>query len=88
MPIETTDWRIKKNFWEVRGCYMKDRHGDPDRDFEAYAVALADGHSAEEILDAVCAMTFSAIGKGGNYPHIPPLAKFLTSLPAPVRIAA
>jgi len=37
MPIETTDWRIKKSFWEMQGCYMQDRHGDPDRDFEAYA---------------------------------------------------
>jgi hypothetical protein len=88
MPIETTDWRIKKNFWEVRRCYMKDRHGDVDRDLEAYAVALADGHSAEEILDAACAMTFSAIDKGGVYPWIPELAKFLTSLPPPDRIAA
>jgi hypothetical protein len=88
MPIETTDWRTRKTFWELRSVYMKDRHGDVDRDLEAYAVALADGHSAEEILDAACAMTFSAIDKGGVYPWIPELAKFLTSLPPPDRIAA
>jgi hypothetical protein len=60
---------------------MKDRVGDPDRDFEAYAIALADGHPHEEILHAAVRMTCSAIGMGGHHPHIPPLAKFLTSLP-------
>jgi hypothetical protein len=39
----------------------------------------------EEILDAAVRMTGSACGKGGHYPHIPELAKFLTSLPPPVR---
>jgi hypothetical protein len=75
------EWQYKRNFWQVRRVYMKDRVGDPDRDFEAYAIALADGHSHKEILDAAVRMTCSAIGMGGHYPHIPPLAKFLTSLP-------
>jgi hypothetical protein len=38
----------------------------------------------EEILDAAVRMTGSACGKGGHYPHIPELAKFLTSLPPPL----
>jgi hypothetical protein len=88
MPIETTDWRTRKTFWELRSVYMKDRHGDVDRDLEAYAVALADGHTHEEILDAAMTVTFSAIGKGGRYPDIPALAKLLASLPPPARIAA
>ena len=78
---EPPEWQNKRNFWRVRRVYLKDRVGDPDRDFEAYVIALADGHSHEEILDAAMRMTWSAIGKGGHDPHIPELAKFLTSLP-------
>jgi hypothetical protein len=40
--------------------------------------------SPEEILDAAVRMTGSACGKGGHYPHIPELAKFLTCLPPPL----
>jgi hypothetical protein len=66
------EWQTRKNFWEVVRVYMRDRVGDPDCDFEAYAVALADGHSHEEILDATVSMTLSAVGKGGalsGYPR-------------------
>jgi hypothetical protein len=82
-PPEPPKWENKRNFWKVRQHYMRDRHGDPDSDFEAYTVALADGHMPEEILDAAVAMTLTALGKGGEYPWIPPLAKFLTILPPP-----
>ncbi len=84
MPIEMTDWRTKKNFWELNRVYMRNQRGDPDRAFEAYTVALADGHSHAEIMIAATRMTCSAIGKGGQCSHIPELAKFLTDLPVVV----
>jgi hypothetical protein len=79
----TPEWENKRNFWKVRNCYVQDRRGDPDADFEAYCCALGDGHMPEEILDAAVAMTLSAIGKNFVYPWIPPLAQFLMNLPPP-----
>ena len=80
-PPENPDW---KNFVHMRRHYMRDRHGDPDEDFESYCLALSDGHSPPEIVDAAVAMTLTAIGKNGIYPWIPPLATFLINLPPPV----
>lgn len=65
---------------------MQDRRGDLGHDFEAWAIALADGHPAEEILDATS--RFPQMGENCHHPHIPTLAKVLTSRTPPAPIAA